>query len=42
MYQDMRRTFHEHILHIFRNGRMDWRDAFHAVLFLYYCVTDRT
>jgi len=34
-YRDMRHTFHEHILHIFRNGWMDRRDAFHAVLCLY-------
>ena len=34
-------TFHEYILCIFRNGWMDCRDAFHAVLYLYCCVTDK-
>ena len=41
-YRGMGRVFHEHIFHIFRNGWMDCRDAFHAVLCLYCCVTDRT
>jgi len=31
-YRDMGHTFHEYILHIFRNGWMDCRDAFHAVI----------
>ena len=42
MYRDMGHVFHEHILHIFCNGWMDCRDAFHAVHCLYCCVTDRT
>ena len=42
MYRDMGHAFHEHILHIFRNGWMDSKDTFHAVLCLYCCVTDRT
>ena len=41
-YQDMGCTFHEYILRIFCNGWMDCRDAFHAILCLYCCVTDRT
>ena len=41
-YQDMGRAFHEYILRIFRNGWMDCRDAFHAALCLYCCVTDKT
>ena len=41
-YQDMGRVFHEYILRIFRNGWMDCRDAFHAALCLYCCVTDKT
>ena len=41
-HQDMGHVFHEHILRIFRNGWMDCRDSFHAVLCLYCCVTDRT
>jgi len=36
------RVFHEYILRIFRNGWMDCRDTFYAVLCLYCCVTDRT
>jgi len=37
-YRDMGRTFHEYILHIFRNGWMDYRNAFHAVLcFILLC-----
>ena len=41
-YRDtMGRTFHKYILHIFRNGWMDCRDAFHAVLCLYCCVADK-
>ena len=32
---------HEYILRIFCNGWMD-RDAFHAIFYLYCCVTDRT
>ena len=42
MYRDMGCTFYEHILHIFRNGWMDCRDTFYAVLCLHCCVTDRT
>jgi len=42
VYRDMGQAFHEHILHIFRNGWMDCRDAFHAALCLYCCVTDKT
>jgi len=38
----MGREFHEYILRIFRNGWMDCRDVFHAVLCLYCCVTDKT
>jgi len=41
-YWDMGRTFHDYILRIFRNGWMDCRDAFHAVLCLYCCITDKT
>ena len=41
-YPDMGQAFHEHILRIFCNGWMDCRDAFHSVLCLYCCVTDRT
>ena len=41
-YRDLGCTFHECILHIFCNGWMDRRDAFHAILCLYCCVTDRT
>jgi len=41
-YQDMGHTFHEYILRIFRNGWMDCRHAFYAVLCLYCCLTDRT
>ena len=33
-YQNMGRTFHKYILRIFRNGWMDCRDTFHAVLCL--------
>ena len=33
-YRDMGHAFHECILRIFRNGWMDCRDAFHAVLCL--------
>jgi len=35
MFRDMGHVFHEYILRIFRNGWMDCRDAFHAVLCLY-------
>jgi len=38
-YRDMGHTFHEYI---HRNGWMDCRDAFHAALCLYCCVTDKT
>ena len=41
-YRDMGRAFHEYILHIFHKGWMDFRDAFHAVLCLHCCVTDKT
>jgi len=41
-YRDMGRAFHEYSLRIFRNGWMGCRDAFHAVLCLYRCVTDKT
>ena len=41
-YRDMGRAFHKSILHIFRNGWMDCRHAFHAALCLYCCVTDKT
>jgi len=41
MYRDMGRKFHECILHIFHNGWMDCRDAFHVVVSLHCCVTDR-
>jgi len=41
-YWDMGHAFHEYILCIFRNGWIDCRDAFHAVLCLYCCVTDKT
>ena len=41
-YRNMGRTFHEYILRILRNGWMDCRDAFHAALCLYCCVTDKT
>ena len=41
-YWDMGHAFCKYILHIFRNSWMDCRDAFHAVLCLYCCVTDRT
>jgi len=42
-YRDMGRAFHEYnILHVFRNGWMDYRDAFHGAFCLYCCVTDRT
>ena len=41
-YRDMGRAFHEYILRIFRNGWMDRRDAFHAVLCLHCCVMDKT
>jgi len=41
-YRDMRYVFHEYILCIFRNGWMDCRNAFHAVVCLYCCVMDRT
>jgi len=37
-YRDMGHVFHEYIL---RNGWMDCRDTFYAVLYLYCCVTDR-
>ena len=37
-YRDMGRAFHEYIL---CNGWMDCRDAFHAALCLYCCVTDK-
>jgi len=37
-YRDMGSTFHKYILHIFRNGWMDCRDTFNAVVCLYYCV----
>ena len=40
-YQDMGRAFHNYILRILRNGWMDYRDTFYAVLCLYSCVTDR-
>ena len=33
-YRDKGRAFHEHILHIFHNGWMDCRNAFHAVILL--------
>ena len=37
-YGDMGGAFHKYILHtVFRNGWMDCRDAFHAVLCLYSC-----
>ena len=42
MYQDMGRAFYEYILRIFGNGWMDCRDAFHAALCLYCCITDKT
>ena len=41
-YWDMGSTFHKYILCIFRNGWMDCRDTFHAVLCLYCCVTNAT
>jgi len=41
-YWDMGHSFYEFILHIFCNGWTDCRDAFHAVLCLYCCVTDKT
>ena len=37
-YQDMGGAFHEYIFH---NGWMECRDAFHAVLCFYCCVTDK-
>jgi len=42
-FRGMGHAFHEHILRIFHsyNGWMDCRDAFHAVLCLYFCVTAR-
>ena len=40
-YRDMGHVFHKYILCIFRNGWMDCRDAFHAVLCLYCCITDK-
>ena len=40
-YQDMGHTFYEHIFHIFYYGWMDCNNAFHGVLYLYCCVTDR-
>ena len=42
MYRDMGLAFHMYILRIFRNGCMDCRDAFHAALCLYRCVTNAT
>ena len=39
-HQDMGGAFHECTLHILRNDQMNCRDAFHAVLCLYCCVTD--
>jgi len=39
---DKGRTLHKWIFHIFHNGWMDCRCAFHVVLCLYCCVTDRT
>jgi len=30
------------ILRTFHNGWIDCRDAFHAVLWLYCCITDKT
>ena len=41
-YQDVGHMFRDYILRIFRNGSMDCRDTFYAVLCLYCCVTDRT
>jgi len=40
-HRDMVYTFHKYILCVFSDGLMDCRDAFHAVLCLYFCVTDR-
>ena len=34
-------AFHEYILRIFRNGWIYCRDAFHAVICLYCCITDK-
>ena len=39
-YRGMGRAFHECILCILRNGWMDCRDAFYAVLCLHCCVMD--
>jgi len=39
---DMEYAFHEYTLRIFGNAWMDCRGAFHTVLCLYCCVTDRT
>ena len=41
MYRDMGHAFHKYILCILRNSWMDCRDAFHAALCLYCCVTDK-
>ena len=41
-YRDMGHAFNEYILHIFRNGWMNCRDTFYAVLCLCCCITDRT
>ena len=41
-YRGMGHTFHEDIRRMFRNCLMNCRDAFHAVLCLYCCVTDKT
>jgi len=40
--EHMLHAFHKYIHCIFRNGWMDCRDAFHAALCLYCCITDKT
>ena len=40
-YRDMGRVFHKYVLRIFHNSWMDCRDAFHAALCLYYCITGK-
>jgi len=42
MYGDMGHTFHNYILRIFCNSWMDCRDASHAVLCFYCCITNKT
>ena len=42
MYGSMGVRFTSIYFRIFRNGWVDCRDAFHAVVCLYCCVTDRT